>query len=72
MITDRNWAHVFILIARATTSPSQAKGEWEGFWCLSIQKAPESSFDDVFVTPDPALPQWFTLDPAQPLTITPA
>ncbi len=57
-------------IARATIIPAQTGGEWAGFWCLSIEKAPKGSFDDVFVSLDSALPQWFTLDPAQPLTIS--
>ena len=57
-------------IARATITPAQSGGEWEGFWCLSVEKAPKGSFDDAFVTLDPVLPQWFTLDPAQPLTIS--
>ena len=57
-------------IARATISPAQAGGEWQGFWCLSVEKAPKGSFDDVFVTLDPALPQWFTLNPAEPLAIS--
>ena len=57
-------------VARATITPSQARGEWEGFWCLSVEKAPKGGFDDVFVTLDPALPQWFITNPAEPLAIS--
>ena len=57
-------------VARATITPDKAGGEWEGMWSLSIGKAPKGSFDDVYVTLDPALPQWFILDPAEPLTIS--
>ena len=57
-------------IARAIITPAHGSGEWEGFWCLSVEKAPKGSFDDAFVTLDSVLPQWFTLDPAQPLTIS--
>ena len=56
--------------ARSTISPAKAGGEWEGYWCLSVEKAPKGSFDDVYVVLDAALPQWFTLDPAEPLTIS--
>ena len=48
----------------------QTDGEWEGFWCLSVEKAPKGGFDDVFVTLDPALPQWFIINPAEPLAIS--
>ena len=57
-------------VARATITPAQSGGEWEGFWCLSVEKAPKGSFDDVYVALDAALPQWFTIDPTQPLTIS--
>ena len=57
-------------IARATITPAQTGGEWAGFWCLSIEKAPKGSFDDVFVTLDPALPPWFIINPAEPLAIS--
>lgn len=58
-------------VARTTIAPSQAAGEWEGFWCLSVEKAPTGVFDDVYVALDPALPQWYSLNPAEPLTISP-
>ena len=58
-------------VARATIAPAQASGEWEGHWCLSVEKAPNGGFDDVYVALDAALPPWFTLDPADPLTISP-
>ena len=45
-------------------------GEWEGFWCLSVEKAATGVFDDVYVALDASLPQWFTLDPTAPLTIS--
>ena len=57
-------------VARATIIPALAGGEWEGFWCLSVGKAPRGGFDDVFVTLDAALPQWFILNPAGPLAIS--
>ena len=57
------------LVARATIIPALAGGEWEGFWCLSVGKAPRGGFDDVFVTLDAELPQWFILNPAGPLAI---
>ncbi|MDB6074636.1 MAG: hypothetical protein JWO89_2276, partial [Verrucomicrobiaceae bacterium] len=57
-------------VAKATITPADAGGKMEGFWCLSVEKAPKGGFDDVFVALDPALPQWFTLDPQQPLTIS--
>ena len=57
-------------VARATIAPAKTGGEWEGFWCLSVEKAPKGGFDDVFVALDPALPPWFILDPAQPLKIS--
>jgi hypothetical protein len=57
-------------VARVTITPTQAHGVWEGFWCLSVGKAPKGGFDDVFVALDAALPQWFTLEPAEPLTIS--
>lgn len=56
--------------ARVTLKRSEvAKGEWEGFWCLAIGKAPKGAFDDVYVALEGALPRWYVLDPAQPLTI---
>jgi hypothetical protein len=57
-------------VARMTLKQEEAAGEWHGFWCLSIEKAPNGVFDDVYVALDGALPQWFILDPAEPLTIT--
>ena len=57
-------------IARTTVTPAQTGGEWAGFWCLSVEKAPKGVFDDVFVTLDPALPQWFIINPAEPLAIS--
>ena len=57
-------------IARATITPAQVGDEWEGFWCLSVEKAPKGGFDDVFVVLDAALPQWFTINPAEPLSIS--
>ena len=56
--------------ARVTIT-KETSGEWEGFWCLSIGKAPKGAFDDVEVSLDAALPQWFTLDPHEPLVILP-
>ncbi len=58
-------------VARVTIGREQAGSECEGFWCLSIEKAPKGGFDDVNVALDPALPQWFTLNPAEPLVVTP-
>lgn len=55
--------------ARVTVTKEIA-GEWEGFWCLSVEKAPKGVFDDVEVSLDAALPQWFTLDPTEPLGIS--
>lgn len=57
-------------VARATIARGSAGSEWGGYWCLSVEKAPKGGFDDVYVALDPALPQWFTLDPAEPLTIS--
>ena len=57
-------------VARATITPTQAGGEWEGFWCLSVGKAPKGAFDDVFVTLDATLPQWFIINSAEPLIIS--
>ena len=57
-------------VARATIMRAKAGDDWEGYWCLSVGKAPKGGFDDVYVALDPALPQWFTLDPAEPLTIS--
>ena len=57
-------------VARATITPAQAGGEWAGFWCLAVEKAPKGGFDAVFVTLDPALPPWFILNPAEPLAIS--
>jgi hypothetical protein len=56
--------------ARATITPAQADGEWAGYWSLVVAKAPQGVFDDVFITLDAALPQWFTVDPAEPLSIS--
>jgi hypothetical protein len=57
-------------VARATLTPAQAAGEWAGFWCLVVEKAPQGAFDDVFVTLDAALPPWFIVAPAEPLAIS--
>ena len=57
-------------VARVMITPTQADGVWEGFWCLSVGKAPKGGFDDVFVALDAALPRWLTLEPAEPLTIS--
>ncbi len=57
-------------VTRVTIDRAQAAGEWEGFWCLSLEKAPKGVFDDVYVALDAALPPWFILDPAEPLTIS--
>ena len=57
-------------VARATITRAKTGDDWEGYWCLSVGKAPKGGFDDVFVSLDSALPQWFTLDAAEPLTIT--
>ena len=57
-------------VARVTMRRASAGGQWEGYWCLSVEKAPMGVFDDVYVSLDPALPQWFTLDPAEPLAIS--
>ena len=56
--------------ARSTISPAKAGGEWAGYWCLVVEKAPKGVFDDVYVVLDAALPPWFILDPAEPLTIS--
>jgi len=57
--------------ARVTLKRSEApNGEWEGFWCLTIGKAPQGSLDDVYVALEGALPPWYVVDPTQPLTIT--
>lgn len=58
-------------VARSTIKRAETAGEWEGFWCLSVEQAPKGGFDDVYVALDAALPQWFTIDPAEPLTISP-
>lgn len=58
-------------VARAIISPEQGLGEWEGFWCLSVEKAPKGVLDDVFVSLDAALPQWFIIDPSEPLKVSP-
>ncbi len=72
---DGKLAHTFDTqtapVARATITPAAGSGEWAGFWCLSVEKAPKGGFDDVYVILDAALPQWFSLDPAAPLTISP-
>jgi hypothetical protein len=57
-------------VSRATITAAKAGGEWEGFWCLSIEKAPKGAFDDVYVTLDATFPAWFTLDPAEPLVVS--
>lgn len=57
-------------VVRAAITPAQAGGEWEGFWCLAVEPAPKGVLDDVYVALDAALPQWFTLDPAEPLAIS--
>jgi hypothetical protein len=57
-------------VARATITAAKAGGEWEGFWCLSIEKAPKGAFDDVYVTLDATFPAWFMLNPAEPLVIS--
>lgn len=57
-------------VARVTLRQEETAGEWNGFWCLAIEKAPKGVFDDVYVALDRALPQWFILDPAEPLAIT--
>ncbi len=56
-------------VACVTVSPELGQGEWEGFWCLSVEKAPKGVLDDVFVSIDAALPQWFIVDPSEPLKI---
>ena len=57
-------------VARAKISVAQSKDVWVGFWCLSVEKAPKGSFDDFYVALDAALPPWFTLNAAEPLTIS--
>ncbi len=57
-------------VARVTVKRDNAD-TWEGFWCLSVEKAPKGVFDDVEIALDAALPQWFTLDPNEPLVISP-
>ncbi len=57
-------------VAKAMISTQQAGAGGGGFWCLSVEKAPQGGFDDVYVVLDAPLPQWFTLDAAVPLTIT--
>ncbi len=57
-------------VARAWITPAKAEGEWSGFWCLVIERAPKGAFDDVYLTLDAPFPRWFTLDPAEPLVIS--
>ncbi|MDB6004584.1 MAG: hypothetical protein JWR15_1571 [Prosthecobacter sp.] len=56
--------------ATFTAAASKGTGAWEGFWCLSVGKAPKGAFDDAFITLDAALPPWFALDPAEPLKVS--
>jgi hypothetical protein len=57
-------------VARITLKRGEVAEEWSGFWCLSVGKAPKGAFDDVRINLDAGRPQWFSLDPAEPLTIT--
>ena len=57
-------------VGRATITRSKSGDDWEGYWCLWVGKAPKGGSDDVFITLHAALPQWFTLDPGEPLTIS--
>ncbi len=57
-------------VARARLTRAKLGDDWEGYWCLAVEKAPRGGFDDVYVALDAALPPWFTLDPAAPLNIT--
>ena len=57
-------------VARAACERTTAGGDWEGFWCLSVEKAPKGGFHDVYVALDGALPPWFILDPSEPLKIS--
>jgi len=41
----------------------------EGFWKVEVLKAATGTLDDVYLTFDPAIPQWVSVDPAQPLIV---
>ena len=58
-------------VARVILKKETIRDDWEGFWCLSVGKAPKGVFDDVEISLDAALPPWFTLDPNEPLAIAP-
>jgi hypothetical protein len=61
-------------VSRVTVTPELAGENLEGFWVIHSHAdpdAPPARFDDAYVAIDPALPQWFTIDPAQPLAISP-
>ncbi len=57
-------------VARETLLAEASPDSWEGFWCLSVGKAPKGGFDDVFITLDENLSPWFSLDPQTPLTVS--
>jgi hypothetical protein len=57
-------------VARITVKRDEVADGWSGFWCLAVEKAPKGVLDDVYVALDAAVPQWFILDPAEPLTIS--
>ncbi len=59
-----------VSVARETVTKANTSGEWEGFWCLSVEKAPTGGFDDVYIALDGEVPRWFTLDPSEPLAIS--
>ncbi len=58
-------------VARAVVSTTETAGRSAGFWRLEISKAPQGVLDDVFASLDAAIPQWFLVDPAAPLSIQP-
>ncbi len=45
-------------------------GDWAGFWCLALERAPTGALDDVGIALDPALPPWVIVDPLNPLAFT--
>ena len=57
-------------VVRETLKRAAAGGDWEGFLCLSLEKAPKGGFDDVYVVLDRNLSPWFILDPRQPVMIS--
>jgi len=41
-----------------------------GFWKIAVNQAAKGSLDDVWLSFDPKLPQWVSIDPATPLMVT--